>query len=454
MERRCADRPRRLSRKRGKGDAGRTFDRTRIASTAGDRAASRRACRCAGARYRRQFLEFRSPRDAHAASDRRLRHRAVRFRDGSDANAATAVTETFVEAVVAVVGAVIVTATAVDIFLTVIVPRPTGRRQRASVPLGRSIWTVWREIGDRLEPQAREGWLATYAPLLLVAYLAFWVGSLVAGFGLVFFGLRDGIRPVPDLGGSMYFAGTTVLTIGFGDYVPTVATTRAVAFSAGISGLAGLAVVTSFLFPIAGAYQKREMFVLLIANRADRAPSAFELLVNDRNGATDAFASELRDAERWFAQLLETHLAYPISSWLRSTDPLISWLAVTETLLDATALLLTTIDEPQMHEAVLAHKLGLHYISELTNYVRLPDGAPTQDAREFDEAYDAPAGAGIPLWDRTVAQHAFLAMCGHYIERVEAVARSWRISRGRLIDARRVGPEPKARLVEPDATCS
>ena len=49
--------------------------------------------------------------------------------------------------------------------------------------------------------------------------LAYWVASQIAGYGLLFWALRSGLRPPPGLGGAVYFAGSSLLTIGYGDIV-------------------------------------------------------------------------------------------------------------------------------------------------------------------------------------------------------------------------------------------
>ena len=60
-----------------------------------------------------------------------------------------------------------------------------------------------------------------------MALLAAWLVALIVGYGLILYALRDELRPVPpDLGSTLYFAATSVLTLGFGDIVAVGAPAR------------------------------------------------------------------------------------------------------------------------------------------------------------------------------------------------------------------------------------
>ena len=56
-----------------------------------------------------------------------------------------------------------------------------------------------------------------FAPAATVAFLVAWLVTLILGYGLILFALRDELQPVPqNLGTALYFAATSVLTLGFG----------------------------------------------------------------------------------------------------------------------------------------------------------------------------------------------------------------------------------------------
>src|SRR5437868_4698250 len=123
------------------------------------------------------------------------------------------------EIVVAIVGVAIAASVVIDIFQTVILPRPIiGSRIGLSRALVATTWRAWRWYCLHLPPSPRERRLALYAPVVLVLMLVFWIVGLMLGYGLILFAIRDQMRPaIEDAWSAIYFAGTTLLTIGFGD---------------------------------------------------------------------------------------------------------------------------------------------------------------------------------------------------------------------------------------------
>src|SRR5439155_24741781 len=106
-----------------------------------------------------------------------------------------------------------------------------------SGPIIRTLWLVWRRLGLRNpNPTAREGFLGSFAPFGLVVLLVVWVFGLVTGYALVLHGLRQQLRPVPDFGAAMYFSGTSLLTVGYGDIVPRGGLARVVALVEAANG--------------------------------------------------------------------------------------------------------------------------------------------------------------------------------------------------------------------------
>src|SRR5438132_12574171 len=98
--------------------------------------------------------------------------------------------------VIAAVGVVIVASAAIDIFQTVILPRPIiGSRVGLSRALVATTWRAWRWYCLRLGPSPRERRLALYAPVVLVLMLVLWIVALMLGYGLILFAIRDQIRP-------------------------------------------------------------------------------------------------------------------------------------------------------------------------------------------------------------------------------------------------------------------
>ena len=119
---------------------------------------------------------------------------------------------------------VLVASVLLDVFLTVVVPRRApraGRLLRVTVYLVPGLWKGWRWVGLRMSSaERREAFLGIYGALIVIVLLITWVAGLVVGYGLLLDALRTQLRPVPEnFGTSLYFAGTSLLTLGFGDVV-------------------------------------------------------------------------------------------------------------------------------------------------------------------------------------------------------------------------------------------
>jgi hypothetical protein len=361
-----------------------------------------------------------------------------------------------IQAVFLVLGVGLIVTTFSDVFQSVIVPRPARRRLRGSVYISRWGWFTWRWFGHTaVTNKAREDFLGTFAPLLLIVLLIFWVGSLILGYGCVFYALGAGLRPQPDFGAALYFAGTSLLTVGFGDIVPVSPITRYISICAGASGFGIVAILTTFLFAIFGAYQSREAFVVALCNRAGAPPSGVELIeVHAKMQSIDGLTSTLRESQLWMAAVLETHLAYPALNYFRSTHDDISWVGALGAILDASTIAITTIDIPNKSEAKFVNRLGRHFVNDFAHYFSLGDGAEVGVERiEFDIAYDRLEAAEIPMLERSKAWYAFAEVRSTYASRLNAMAVYWRIPPAQWVgDRSLIGHNPPLRVSrEPDA---
>src|SRR3989449_4205876 len=210
-----------------------------------------------------------------------------------------------------------------DVFQSVVVPRPTPARYRLTRWIVRPGWRAWRTIGLRARSTAeRERVLGIYAPLVVVVLLVLWLFGLVVGFGLIFDGLRAQLHPlVQDFPTALYFGGTSVLTIGFGDVVPVSGLTRMLALIAGGTGLGTIALAISFLFSLYGSFQRREILIVTLDARARAPPPRGHLLETmNKLRMVDDPPPLFADWGEWAAQGVESHLAYPVLAYFRSSN--------------------------------------------------------------------------------------------------------------------------------------
>ncbi|HEY2475711.1 MAG TPA: ion channel [Candidatus Cybelea sp.] len=331
-------------------------------------------------------------------------------------------------------GILVVASTLNDIFQSVVVPRATGRRFRISFYVWRSAWRVWPGIAWRLYPGGgydREDSLAVFAPFMLLTLMGLWVGLLVFGFGLMFWGLRAGLSP-PNISllTALYFSGTSVLTIGFGDIVGRAGPARLVSVLGGLAGLSLLSINTAYLFAIFGSFQQRETFVVTVGARAGAPPSGVNLLAIAGYSLTrDDLPTLMLEAQRWAAQVMESHLAYPVLAFFRSSHDDQSWVGTLGTLLDAATLLMTTVNGAQDGQARIFYNVGRHATVDLSRYFRLGDvdEAVGIERAEFEQACDRLVAAGYLVGDRDAAWSRFSELRAAYASHLNDLARFFQI---------------------------
>jgi hypothetical protein len=327
-------------------------------------------------------------------------------------------------------GALLLASSLYDLFMAVVVPRSVSGRYRASTRFARHGWQLWRSFALRLDDaERREDMLAIFAPVYMVTLLIYWVASEITGLGLLFWALRDGLHPIPSFGAALYFAGTSLLTIGYGDFAPETSATRFLSLVAGGTGLGTFAIVTTFLFQTFGAFQRREAFTVTISERTGAPPSGLTFVITHAKlGLMHDIEPILREAQGWIAETMETHLAYPVLTYFRSSHDDESWVGTLGALLDATTLLLTTVNLEHRGQAEITARLARHLVRDFASFFRLPAGeAAAVDYDEFVIAYMKLRELGIPLHPLEAAWPQFSELRATYSGELDAMARWWRI---------------------------
>jgi hypothetical protein len=312
-----------------------------------------------------------------------------------------------------------------DLFETVVVPRPTPGWFRIGRYLVRGSWRGLRAIHDGRPGRSYDRVLGLFAPAATMALLAAWLVALIFGYGLVLFALRDELRPVPpDLGSTLYFAATSVLTLGFGDIVAIGGPARIIIAIAAISGLGVVALVVTFLFSLYASYQRREVQVVVLEAAAGAPPSAVALLETYAHlHLVERLPELFLEWERWAAEVLDSHVAYPLLAFFRSSHDNLSWISALGTMLDTASLVLTTIDGVPRGEAKLFKRVGTHLVEDVSNLGFRAGEATSLDRSSFDAACDRLEEAGYTLVPRDEVWPAFEAARATYALRLEAMAR-------------------------------
>ena len=259
-----------------------------------------------------------------------------------------------------------------DAFEALVLPRRVTRRLRPTRMFYRITWQMWSAAARRMRPGGRrETYLSFFGPLSLLVLMAAWAASLVAAFALLQTGTALNVRGGGSFADHLYLSGETFFTLGLGDVTPVSRAGRAlVVIEAGV-GFAFLALVIGYLPVLYQSFSRREVSITLLDARAGSPPSA-EALLRSAWSDQDALAALLREWERWSAEVLESHLSYPVLSYYRSQHDNQSWLAALTTILDASALMIVDIPGPGARQARLTFAMARHAVVDLARVLGRP----------------------------------------------------------------------------------
>jgi len=265
-----------------------------------------------------------------------------------------------------ILGFVIIFSVLLDAFETVVLPRRITRQFRLTAWFYRRTWVPWRRLASKIQPMARrESFLGYFGPLSLIFLLAFWATGLIFGFALLQFGAGEHVRlsgePI-TFGTLVYHSGETFFTLGYGDIVPATGPARAVAVIEAGMGFAFLGVVIGYLPTIYSAFSRREIEI--------SPPTAAELLARFGNcPQQNVLDLVLREWERWSAEVLESHLSYPVLCFFRSQHNNQSWLGALTAILDATSLIIAGVGEIRFEQAKITFAAARHAVVDLAQVV-------------------------------------------------------------------------------------
>jgi hypothetical protein len=214
---------------------------------------------------------------------------------------------------------------------TVIVPRASSSHLStflASFVQG-ALGLIARTRQDFLR---RDAILAQGAPLFLVLRLVVWIGLLVGGYALLFWGTGT-----PDLAGALRLSTSSILPLGLTHAHSGLET--AIAFLESASGVIVVALQISYLPSLYSSFNRREALVTMLSSSSGAPPWGPEILARHALIDNQEHLADLyHDWEQWAADLTESHTSYSTLLYFRSPDPRTSWVLAMLACMDAAAM--------------------------------------------------------------------------------------------------------------------
>jgi hypothetical protein len=289
-------------------------------------------------------------------------------------------------------GLLLIVLVLVDAFEAVVLPRRVTRKFRPARIYYRLTWTAWRAVGLWLpRGKRREDFLSVFGPLSLLALFAAWAAALIVGFAVVHWSLGAPLftanhNDQRTFGVYLYMSGVTFFTLGYGDVAPAATLGRVIAVAEAGTGFAFLAIIIGYLPSFSQASSQREITISLLDARAGSPPTAAEgILRAARVGHVSGLEPFFAEWERWAAQLLESHLSYPMLVYYRSQHDNQSWLAALTAMLDGCALAIAGIKDMDTYQAQLTFAMARHTLVDLSLVLKVRPRAPETDRLPPDE---------------------------------------------------------------------
>jgi Ion channel len=328
--------------------------------------------------------------------------------------------------------AVIIFAVLLDAFETVVLPRRVQRHFRITSGFYRTTWRPWARLTSHIKSQTRrEAFLGYFGPLSMIALLGLWACGLIFAFALLQYGSGEHLSAgniTITFRVLLYHSGETFFTLGYGDITPASGFSRFLSVAEAGMGFAFLGVVIGYLPTIYTAFSRREIEISLLDARAGSPPSAAELLSRAANTRDTVSLDVLfHDWERWAAEVLESHLSYPVLSFYRSQHSNQSWLGALTVILDATALVMAGIENVNNEQARRTFKMARHAVVDLAQVVNAgydPNAPERLSSEDLAAIRSQLAQKGLNLHTDDIASQKLTELRSLYEPYAQGIARN------------------------------
>lgn len=317
-----------------------------------------------------------------------------------------------------------------DAFQTIILPRRATGVIRLTRAFYIATWRPWSFFAGRIRtPRTRETAFSFYGPLSLIVLLVLWAAVMLLGFAFLYFAMRDPFYDLREHTGfltDLYVSGATLFTLGPTDSGPLHPSARLLMVLESGTGFGFLAIIMGYFPVLYGAFSRREVSISLLDARAGSPPTAAELLRRHVHpDAAEALSVLLIEWERWSAELLESHISFPLLCYFRSQHTNQSWLSALTSILDASSLLIAGVQGHEARQAQLTFAMARHALVDLSQILNLkplrevPDRLPTE---RYNQLYGLLCQGGVSMCRDNNSEHRLVEMRRLYEPWAEALS--------------------------------
>jgi hypothetical protein len=300
-----------------------------------------------------------------------------------------------------VAGVALVIVVISDAVATLVVTQGRSGRWRPGRLWYMWTWRLTRGFAARAPSRAAEAVLDVYPAASLLGLLVLWLVGLLFGWSLVYLGLGQTVNGSGDWGSLLYYAGASLVTPVYGSaHDPVV---RILTLVEVLTGLGTIALLISYLPALYGAYSRREARLLTLDDPlGHRITPVRVIAVYSGGGDLDLLCRYFAEWEMWTAEVLESHVSYPMLTLFRSQHAGQSWVTALGVITDAATLTTACVVGAEKREPYLLYRRGRRAVLDIADRLHLrPSERPyTWLTREnYDLARAGLVALDLPLRD-------------------------------------------------------
>jgi hypothetical protein len=269
-----------------------------------------------------------------------------------------------------------------DVYVTILQAR--GRSGPVSEFVYRSIWRIARAVAFKLSRSRRHKLLNSVGPALMPLIVSVSIILVILGYALIYFpGMPEKFNFGREAVGSrfvdsIYFSGTTLTTVGFGDISPDAPEMKIVAIIEAVSGFGLISLAVTYLIVVYAALERKRAIALSFYHSAEGGADVVGFIKHHFvAGRLSGLTATLRTAARDLQETMESHVEHPIIHYFHPVQVYKGMPRVLFLSLEICAVIKSCLDRQEYsdlhdHPAVLTmESSALHVLNELSVYLDL-----------------------------------------------------------------------------------
>jgi Ion channel len=212
-----------------------------------------------------------------------------------------------------------------DVYATILHAR--ARSGPIGETLNRTVWWLVRAVAFKLSRTRRHRLLNVIGPLLQPLLIILFIALLALGFGLIYYPRMPASFTVHAEAASspfmaaLYFSGTTLTTVGYGDIAPHTMGMRLTALFESASGFALISLAITYLIAIYSALERKRAVAISFYHQAEEGANVAAFITHHFvAGRFYSLETTMRLATRDLQELLESHVEHPVIHYFHPVE--------------------------------------------------------------------------------------------------------------------------------------